>query len=80
MTLETALLAALSGVTSALVWAVRLLYVRLETAEQTVEKLRQEMEKLERENGEKSAQVAMFSRCPKRADCPFSLHVQPPGM
>ena len=73
MTLETALLSALSAVTGALVWAVSRLYERLQKAEETVESLRLEMENLERENGEKTAQVEMFNRCPKRAECPFAF-------
>lgn len=73
MTLETALLAALSAVTGALVWAVQLLYARLQKAETTVEELRQLIEGLNRENGEHAAKVEMYERCPKRLDCPFSL-------
>jgi len=73
MTLETALLSALSAVTSALVWAVQVLYARLQKAESTVEELRQLIEGLYRENGEQAAKVEMFERCPKRLDCPFSV-------
>jgi cell division protein FtsB len=72
MTLESALLAALSAVTTALCWVVKLMYARLLKAEETVEELRQEMERLERENGQNSAKVSMFERCPKRQDCPFN--------
>jgi cell division protein FtsB len=72
MTLESALLAALSAVTTALCWAVKLMYARLIKAEETVEELRQEMERLERENGHNAAKVSMFERCPKRQDCPFT--------
>ena len=79
MTLESALLAALSGVTGALCWVVKLMYARLVKAEETVEELRQEMERLERENGQNSAKVSMFERCPKRLECPFNSlnHGQP---
>lgn len=73
MTLETALLSALSVVTSALVWAVQVLYCRLQKAESTVEELRKLIEGLNRENGEHAAKVEMYERCPKRHDCPFSL-------
>lgn len=73
MTLETALLSALTTVTSALVWAVQVLYARLQKAESTVEELRQLIEGLNRENGEHAAKVEMYERCPKRLDCPFSL-------
>ncbi len=76
MTLEAGLLSALSVVSTALVWAVTRLYERLLKAEQTVENLRIEMERLERENGEKSAKVEMFNRCPKMAECPFHLQHQ----
>lgn len=71
MTLETALLAALSAVTSALCWAVKILYQRLTKAEETVEELRKELERLEHENGRHSAKVEMFQRCPQRQNCPF---------
>lgn len=74
MTLETALLAALSGVTSALCWIVKLMYTRLVKAENTVEELRTELERLERENGGNAAKVSMFERCPKRQECPFVQH------
>jgi len=79
MTLESALLAALSSVTGALCWVVKLMYARLVKAEETVEELRQEMERLERENGQNSAKVSMFERCPKRLECPFNAmtHGQP---
>jgi hypothetical protein len=73
MTLETALLAALSAVTSALVWAVNILYSRLQKAENTVEELRKILESLQRENGEQAAKVEMFERCPRRSECPFSI-------
>lgn len=73
MTLEQALFAALSTVTGGLVWAVQALYSRLLKAEQTVEDLRQEMERLERENGSNAAKVSMYERCPKRVECPFSI-------
>ena len=72
MTLESALLTALSAVTTALCWVVKLMYARLVKAEQTVEELRQEMERLERENGQNSAKVSMFERCPKGTECPFN--------
>lgn len=71
MTLETALLAALSAVTTALCWSVKALYERLTKAESTVEALRVEMEKLERENGEQAARVKMYERC-SRDGCPFT--------
>jgi hypothetical protein len=47
------------------------MYARLLKAEETVESLRQEMERLERENGHNAAKVLMFERCPMRSDCPF---------
>jgi hypothetical protein len=55
------------------------MYARLLKAEETVEELRQEMERLERENGQNSAKVSMFERCPKRQDCPFNTlgHLAP---
>lgn len=74
MDIESMLLAALSMVTSGLIWAVKALYARLLKAEETVEGLRQELEKLERENGSSSAKVAMYERCPKGGECPFFGH------
>jgi hypothetical protein len=71
MTLETALLSALSAVTAALCWAVQLLYARLIKAEETVEELRKLHENLKEDHGEASAKVEMFERCPKRIECPF---------
>jgi hypothetical protein len=70
MTLESALLSALSLVTGALVWAVKLLYVRLQKAEEHVVELRLTVETLQHENGAHSAKVEMFERCPAPA-CPF---------
>jgi len=71
MTLETALLSALSAVTAALCWAVQLLYLRLQKAESTVEALRMALDALNHDHGEASAKVEMYQRCPRRADCPF---------
>lgn len=71
MTIESALLSALSAVTTALCWAVRLLYLRLQKAESTVEALRGLYENLKEDHGEASAKVEMFERCPKRVECPF---------
>lgn len=71
MTLENYLLAALSSVTSALCWAVKVLYDRLTKAEATVEQLRTELKRLEHENGRHSATVEIFRRCPQKANCPF---------
>lgn len=79
MTVEEALLTALSGVTGALCWVVSLMYARLVKAEATLELLRIEHEKLEAENGRNSAKVSMYERCPRRADCPFSVHSTPPS-
>jgi hypothetical protein len=71
MTIETALLAALSAVTTALCWAVQVLYARLLKAEATVEELRKLHENLKEDHGQASAKVEMFERCPKRVECPF---------
>jgi len=71
ITFETALLTALSAVTTGLVWAVQQLYARLVKAEKEVEELRDEVAKLEHENGRSSAMVEIFRRCPQRNACPF---------
>jgi cell division protein FtsB len=77
LTLESALLAALSAVTGSLVYLARAFYSRLIRAEHTIEELRQEMERLERENGRHSAQVEMYERCPQKASCPFYRQTHP---
>jgi len=71
MTLENALLAALSAVTTALCWAVRILYGRLLKAEETVETLRLAHEELQHEHGEAAGKVGMYQRCPRKQECPF---------
>jgi cell division protein FtsB len=71
LTLQTALLTALSAVTGGLVYLAKAFYSRLIRAEETIEELRQEMEKLERENGRHSAKVEMYEQCPQRQACPF---------
>ena len=71
MSIETALLAALSAVTSALCWAVKVLYARLLKAEATVELLRIAHEQLQREHGEAEGKVGMYQQCPRKQDCPF---------
>lgn len=71
MTLENALLAALSAVTTALCWSVKILYLRLQKAESTVEALRMALDSLHHDHGEASAKVEMYQRCPRRGDCPF---------
>lgn len=71
MTIETALLSALSAVTGSLLFLARAFYSRLLSAEETIEELRKEMERLERENGSNAAKVSMFERCTQK-ECPFS--------
>ena len=71
MTLETALLSALSAVTTALCWAVKVLYARLLKAEATVEVLRMAHEQLQREHGEAEGKVGMYQQCPRKKECPF---------
>jgi len=71
MTLETALLSALSAVTTALCWAVKILYARLVKAEETVEALRLAHEELQRMHGEAEGKVGMYERCPRKHECPF---------
>jgi cell division protein FtsB len=73
MSLETALLSALSAVTAALCWIVRIMYARLVKAEERVSELQNEVEVLQRENGHSSATVEMFRKCPKRKECPFAV-------
>lgn len=76
MTLEAALLAALSAVTSALCWIVTIMYARLIKAEERLQEVQSELENLHRENGHNAAKVSLYERCPRRVDCPF-YHEQP---
>jgi cell division protein FtsB len=71
MTLESALLAALSAVTTALCWVVRIMYARLQRYEEKVDELQAEVETLQAENGKHKAIVSMYERCPKRVECPY---------
>jgi cell division protein FtsB len=73
MTLETALLSALSAVTAALCWAVQILYARLVKAEHKVDDLTTQVAQLQRENGAHEARIESYQRCPRRSECPFSL-------
>lgn len=71
MTLENALLTALSAVTTALCWIVRIMYARLVKAEERVDELQSELTVVQRDLGHSAAQVQMFQRCPRRTECPF---------
>ena len=71
LTLESALLAALSAVTTALCWIVKLMYAQLVKAESRVDELSAEIETLQREAGHSEAKISMYERCPRRVDCPF---------
>lgn len=73
MTLEVALLSALSAVTTGLIWAVNQLYSRLLVAEKEVKECKNELEDLQHKLGRAETKVEMFERCPKKhtGDCPF---------
>ncbi len=73
MTLEVALLSALTTVTSGLVWAVNQLYSRLLVAEKEVKECRSEISSMKEELGSAEAKVEMYEKCPKKhtGDCPF---------
>lgn len=66
MTLEQALLSAIGGVVSALVWAVGKLWQRSEQCESDRRELRDEIESLKGNEGE----LNLRRQC-KAADCPF---------
>lgn len=78
MTLETALLTGLSTVTTALCGLAGLFYQRLGKAEKTVERLLLEVRKLDKELSIAQALLNLFKQCPRKADCPFSIHHQKP--
>lgn len=73
ITLESALLAALSAVTTGLIWAVNQLYSRLLIAEKEVKECKDELEDLQHKLGRAETKVEMFEQCPKKhtGDCPF---------
>lgn len=70
MTLESALLAAVSAVVSALVYVSSLLWQRSQDCERDRRELRDEIEKVKEANGESRGRLTAFERCPK-AECPF---------
>lgn len=78
MTLETAAITALGTVTTALCAMAGVFYQRLIKAELTVAKLTAEVRKLDVELGIAKSLLALFRQCPRRAECPFSMHQQPP--
>jgi cell division protein FtsL len=70
MTLENALLAALSAVTSGLVYVARLLWVKQEQCEKDRYSLREEIEELKLEHGVATGRLSLMQRCPMK-NCPY---------
>lgn len=70
MTLETALLTALSAVTGALCYVARLLWVRSEQCEKDRYDLREEIEALKEGKGLAEGTLKAFEKCPAPS-CPF---------
>jgi hypothetical protein len=70
MTLEQALMSALSVVTSALVVVVRILWKRSEKCETDRYELRKEIEEVKAKYGHALGQLEMYNRCPVD-ECPF---------
>jgi hypothetical protein len=70
MTLDDALLIGLSSVTGALVFVCRLLWTRIQAAEQQTVEMRVKVERMERELGEAKGRLDMYDRC-HHNDCPF---------
>lgn len=70
MTLEAALLSALTVVSGCLSWAVKALYERLISAEKTVLDLRAKIEELVKDAADKGAKLEMVKQCQQR-ECPF---------
>ena len=71
MSIEQALLAGLSGTTTALVWAVTKLWSRSEECESDRRFLRREIEDLKHSKGHAEGRLEIFQRCPVDT-CPFS--------
>jgi len=63
MTLEAALLSALTVVSGCLSWAVKALYERLISAERTVIELRAKIEELVKDAADKGAKLEMVKQC-----------------
>lgn len=70
MTLETALLAAIGSVTSALVITVKILWARSEQCEKDRIELREEIEEVKETAGEHHGRLLAYEMCPTQA-CPF---------
>lgn len=71
MNIEQALLAGLSATTTALVWAVKLLWKKSEECDSDRRFLRQEIESLKSENGMAVGKLQAFNSCPKEDQCPL---------
>jgi hypothetical protein len=70
MTLEQALLSAISGLLAAVLWLVRVLWKRSEECETDRRDLRQQMENERTLHGEMRGFMMGVSRCPTQG-CPF---------
>ena len=71
MTLEQALLAALSATSSALVWAVTKLWAKSEECESDRRAMRREIEELKSDHGRAEGRLEAFKACPS-GSCPFA--------
>ncbi len=76
MTLEQALLAALSVVTGALVYVAKILWAMAIKCESDRYELREEVEQLKSDNGLANGTLISFKRCPANT-CPFRDHLSP---
>jgi cell division protein FtsB len=72
MTLEAALLSALTVVSGCLSWAVKALYERLISAERTVVELQAKIQELVKDAADKGAKLEMVKQCQQK-ECPFFL-------
>lgn len=75
MTLENALLTALTAVTSALVYVARLMWVKQERCEADRYELREEIEEMKALHGEATGTLNAVKRCP----VPGCMFRDPPG-
>lgn len=70
ITLETALLTALSGVVSALIFVCKLLWTRSEQCESDRRQMREQLEEVKEKLGRAMGRLEAFSICPAEP-CPF---------
>lgn len=76
MTLESALLTAISGVTGALCFLARILWQRSEQCEADRKELRGAIESVKTQAGENHGMLMAYKMCPGKP-CPFKETIKP---